>query len=174
VCRKSKWFSSYQFRTSAKSQEVGGGTFPVVIVNQRIADGPWSRHTGLFDVSTLICCCRTPYICSKLSGIFLFETSAVCQNLWTYMRLLFLCCRTPNFVHFFKLMCPTCVNHLMVLGFIIPTIFNEDHQLCRSSLQKVPSSCVPKRPKTHAKAYNLQHVGIIMKPHAENTYRKPS
>ena len=39
VCRKSKWFSSYRLRTSTKSQG-RGERFPVVIVNQRTADGP--------------------------------------------------------------------------------------------------------------------------------------
>jgi len=63
----------------------GGKRFPVVIVNQRTADGPQSRQTGLVDVNTHICCCRTLYFCSKLSGIFPLETSAVCQNLWTCM-----------------------------------------------------------------------------------------
>jgi hypothetical protein len=63
----------------------GGKRFPVVIVNQRTADGPQSRQTGLVDVNTHICCCRTLYFCSKLSRIFPLETSAVCQNLWTGM-----------------------------------------------------------------------------------------
>jgi len=43
--------------------------------------------------------------------------------------------------------------------------------LAAESFFKLPN---PGRRKTHAKAYKLQHVGIIVKPHAENTYRTSS